>query len=304
MSGSENVVEWQIVNKVQETSQTFTYTFSMSTKLEIALGQFVTIGAFLKRPTVSGGIEESYAERAYSIASSPDRKNVEITIKCEKPYGYINPKLKKADGFAAYFFEQLKIGDKVKVKLGTKKDHFLSKVASSSEKNIAYWSGANGAESARGLIQYMEDNPDLGFALTLFYSNPHLYLGDTVKTVDVIYYNWLIEKAKKMENLKVIFTFTRDNEILTSDHPRIIFRKGRFFVDLAGGIEKTLTKYHDNPKISFNPICGSSGFITGVTMDADGHLVKGRGIVHDLMDVEDIGADKIDKEQFYLDQSH
>ncbi|WP_166391529.1 hypothetical protein [Candidatus Nitrosotalea sp. TS] len=125
MSGQEPI-EWQIIDKVQETANAYTYTFSAG-KSEISIGQFVTIGIHLKRPTASGGVEESFVERAYSIASSPNRDNVELTIKCEKPYGYINPALKKADGFAAYFFEQAKIGDKVKVKFGLKKDHFLSR---------------------------------------------------------------------------------------------------------------------------------------------------------------------------------
>ncbi|MGI0088427.1 MAG: hypothetical protein ACREBI_10810 [Nitrosotalea sp.] len=302
MSGQESV-EWQITSKVQETANTYTYTFSTGKKSEISIGQFVTIGTHLKRPTASGGTEESFVERAYSIASSPSRDNVELTVKCEKPYGYINPALKKADGFAAYFFEQAKIGDKVKVKFGLKKDHFLSKVASGTEKDIAYWSGENGAESARGLVQYMQDRPDLGIKLVLFYSNPHLYLG-TDKTVNVIYYNWLVEMAKKMENFRVVFTFTRDAEVPASDHPRVFFRKGRFFVDPSGGAEKTLSKYHENPKSAFNPICGSSGFIMGVTQGQDGKLVKGKGIMQDLMETEGIDAKKIDKEQFYLDHAH
>ncbi|MGB9003797.1 MAG: hypothetical protein WCC52_08335 [Nitrosotalea sp.] len=302
MSGQESV-EWQIINKVQETANTYTYTFSTGKKYELGIGQFVTVGTHLKRPTISGGVEESFVERAYSIASSPDREKVELTVKCEKPYGYINPALKKADGFAAYFFEQAKIGDKVKVKFGLKKDHFLSKIISGAEKDIAYWSGENGAESARSLIQYMQDRPDLGIKLVLFYSNPHLYL-DGTKTVNVIYYNWLIEMAKKMETLSVVFTFTRDTDIPVSDHPRVFFRKGRFFVGPDGEVEKTLTKYHGNPKSAFAPICGSSGFIIGVTQGQDGKLVKGRGIMHNLMEVEGVPAEKIDKEQFYLDHAH
>ena len=131
-----------------------------------------------------------------------------------------------------------------------------------------------------------------------------MYISDTDKTVDVIYYNWLIEKAKKIENFKVVFTFTRDKEVPSSDHPRIFFRSGRFFVDPNGGAEKTLTKYHGNSTESFNPICGSSGFITGMSMGTDGKLEKRRGIMQDLMEVEGVTADKIEKEQFYLDQSH
>lgn len=304
MSGSEGTVEWHIVDRVQEAPHTYTYTFSMDKKVKFSVGQFVTIGTYLKRPTQSGDTEESYVERAYSIASSPTKEKVDLTIKMEKPYGYINPKLKKADGFAAYFLEQVKVGDKVKVKFSPKKDHFLAKIATGKEKDIAYWSGANGAESARSLIQYIEDRPELGLKLVLFYSNPHLYVSDTDKTIDVIYYNWLMEKAKKMESLKVVFTFTRDKDVPPSDHPRISFRSGRFFVDPNGGLEKTLTKYHGNPLVAFNPICGSSGFITGTSMSADGKLEKRKGTMQNLTEIEGVTADKIDKEQFYLDQSY
>jgi len=304
MSGSGDAEEWQVVNRIQETPNTYTYTFLIDKKTEFAPGQFVTIGTILKRPTATGGMEEGFAERAYSIASSSTRDKVELTIKSEKPHGYINPKLKKADGFAAYFHEQIKIGDKVKIKFSPKKDHFLSKIVSGKEKNIAYWSGANGTESARSLIQYMEDKPESGLNLTLFYSNPHLHVSDTDKTIDVIYYDWLIEKAKKIDNFKVVFTFTRDKEIPSSDHPRIFFRSDRFFVDPNGNPERTLSKYHIDAKESFNPICGSSGFITGTIMGSDGKLEKRKGIMHHLMEIEGITADKIDKEQFYLDQSH
>ena len=122
------------------------------------------------------------------------------------------------------------------------------------EKNIAYWSGANGVESARCLIQYMEETSDSEIFLTLFYSNPTLYAtGKELqgnKTVNVIYYHWLLDKAKKMENLKVVFTFTREKELsFSSDHPRIIFRSGRFFSNFDGTQERSLSKYHAQRKL-------------------------------------------------------
>lgn len=294
--------EWQIIDRVTETPDTYTYTFKpIYSEFSFAVGQFVTIGTYLKRPTASGQTEESWVERAYSIASSPTRDLIELTIKAEKPYGYINPKTKKADGFAAYFFEQVKVGDKVKVKYNPKKDHFLNKIANGVEKDIAYWSGANGAESARCLIQYMEDVKDPDMRLTLFYSNPHLHVSDDDKRINVIYYDWLQEMAKKMENLKVVFTFTRDKEIPTSDHPRIVFRRGRFFVDPSGNQERTLSKYHENANNVFNPICGSSGFINGIVQLPDGKIERRKGIMQNLMEIEGVKTEKIDKEQFYLD---
>jgi len=226
---------------------------------------------------------------------------MELTIKAEKPYGYINPRTGKADGFAAYFFEQVKIGDKIKMKFNPRNDHFLAKVATGIEKDIAYWSGANGAESARCLIQFMEDIKDPDMKLTLFYSNPHLYVSETNRTVNVIYYDWLMEMAKKMENLKVVFTFTRDKETPSLDHPRIILRTGRFFVDPSGAPEKTLSKYHGNSNTVFNPICGSSRLINGVFQLPDGRIEKGKGMMQNLMEIEGVKPEKIDKEQFYLD---
>ena len=115
------------------------------------------------------------------------------------------------------------------------------------EKDIAYWSGANGAESARCLIQYMEDMKDMNVNLTLFYSNPTLYTKTNKviqSSVNVIYYEWLIKMARKLDNFRVIFTFTREREPpVHSDHPRVIYRNGRFFVGPDGTNEKTLSKY-------------------------------------------------------------
>lgn len=311
-------LEWQIIEKVKETHDTYTYTlrpFSASHRFNFAIGQFVTLSAILKRPTASGGVEESTVNRAYSIASSPTRDYIELTIKEEKPYGYINPVTGKSDAFAAYFNQQVKIGDKIKLKLNPVKEHFLWKVAAGIEKNVAYWSGANGAQSARCLIQYMEDKKDSAFNLILFYSNTKLStenanseIGDVehhpIDSLNVIYYNWLIDVVKKIENVKVIFTFTREQEIPTaSNDARIVFRKGRFFLNPDGSSERTLQKYCDNVGTSFNPICGSSAFINGTVRLPDGKINKGKGILQNLMELEGVKPEKTDKEQFYLQQA-
>ena len=295
--------EWQIINKVSETPDTYTYSFVPTSKSQQAtfnIGQSVTISAFLKRPLSSGKLEEDLVQRTYSIASSPRRDKIDLTIKDEKPYGYINPSTGRADGFAAYFFEQYSIGQKLKVRLNQTKNHFLSKIAAGTEKNIAYWSGANGAEPARSLIQLMEDTQEGGLNVTLFYSNPYLYADEGRKTVNVIYYKWLIDVAKKMENFRVVFSFTRDKELYSSDHDRIIYRNGRFFVGPNGEEEKTLSKHHRNAEESFNPVCGSSGFINGIVKLPDGKIERRKGIIHDLMNIEGVKPEKIDKEQYFL----
>ena len=310
--------EWQISSKVKETHDTYTYTLlpvSESQRFDFEIGQFVTLSAFLIRPTESGGSEENLVNRAYSIASSPSRNFIELTIKEEKPYGYINPTTGKSDSFAAYFNEQVKLGDRFKLKLNPNKEHFLWKVAAGIEKNVAYWSGANGAESARGLIQYMEDKNDLEYNLVLFYSNTKLSVDSAKKdfnitehhpvdTLNVIYYNWLIDITKKIENLKVIFTFTREQEVpITSPQDaRIIYRKGRFFLNLDGSPERTLFKYGGKAEALFNPICGSSSFINGTVMLPNGKINKGKGILQNLVELEGVKPEKIDKEQFYLQQ--
>ena len=295
--------EWQIINKFSETPDTYTYSFipaSKSQHFRFNIGQSVTISAFLRRPSLSGKFEDDLVQRTYSIASSPTRDIIDLTIKDEKPYGYINPTTGKADGFAAYFFEQYSIGDKLKVRLNSTKNHFLSKIADGIEKDIAYWSGSNGAEPARSLIQWMEDNTEERLNLTLFYSNPYLYADEARKNVNVIYYKWLIEMAKKMDNFRVVFTFTRDREFYSTDHDRIIYRIGRFFTTPNGKEEKTLSKYHGNSKTSFNPVCGSSGFINGVVRLPDGKIERRKGIIQDLMNIEGVKPEKIDKEQYYL----
>ena len=310
--------EWQISSKVKETHDTYTYTLlpvSESQRFDFELGQFVTLSAFLIRPTESGGSEENLVNRAYSIASSPSRNFIELTIKEEKPYGYINPTTGKSDSFAAYFNEQVKLGDRFKLKLNPNKEHFLWKVAAGIEKNVVYWSGANGAQSARCLIQYMEDKKDLEYNLVLFYSNTKLSVDSAKKdfnitehhpvdTLNVIYYNWLIDITKKIENLKVIFNFTREQEVpITSPQDaRIIYRKGRFFLNPDGSPERTLLKYRGKVEALFNPICGSSSFINGTVMLPNGKINKGKGILQNLMELEGVKPEKIDKEQFYLQQ--
>jgi ferredoxin-NADP reductase len=309
--------EWQVTEKVRETHDTYTYTLtpiSASQRFNFAIGQFVTLSAMLKRPIESGGFEESVVNRAYSIASSPTRDLIELTIKEEKPYGYVNPVTKKSDAFAPYFNQQVKIGDKIKLKLNPSTEHFLSKVDTGIEKNIAYWSGANGAQSARCLIQYMEDKKDPEQNLVLFYSNTKLSIENAnaetsntehhpVESLNVIYFSWLIDAAKKLDNLKVIFTFTREQEIPTaSKDSSVIFRKGRFFLNPDGTPERTLSKYGNNIKTSFNPVCGSSAFINGTVRLPDGKIKKGKGILQNLMELEGIRPEKTDKEQFYLQQ--
>src|SRR5215211_193712 len=316
MTSESNIhLEWQIVNRVKETPDTYTYTFSplAGSKFEFEVGQFVTISTYLRRPTESGGLDESIVERAYSIASSPTRDLIDLTIKDEKPYGFINSTTRKADGFSAYFFKQIKIGDKVRARLNQNKNHFLSKVAAGTEKDIAYWSGSNGAEPARCLLQFMEDTKDPDLCLTLFYSNPKLYkTGDDQDSLNIIYYRWLIKMAKKVENFRVVFTFTREKEgpHVSSEHPRIVHRTGRFFVvpkgnsdgEKVGGPERTLSKYYNGDVSSvFNPVCGSSGFINGTVKSATtGKILKRRGIIQDLVEIEGVKPEKIDKEQYYL----
>ncbi len=74
----------------------------------------------------------------------------------------------------------------------------------------------------------------------------------------------------------------------------------RFFIDFNGAEERTLSKYHGNSDRSFNPICGSSGFINGIVKMPDGRIEKGKGIMQNLIDIEGIIPEKIDKEQYYL----
>ena len=139
-STDDSVYEYQVINKTEETLDTKTYSLSpisSSHRLNFNIGQYVNLSVPLKRPTSTGKIEETIVERAYSIASSPTRDHLQLTIKDEKPYGYINPITGKGDGFAAYFFDQIRIGDKIRLKPSRSKTHFLSKVADGVEKDIS-----------------------------------------------------------------------------------------------------------------------------------------------------------------------
>ncbi len=162
----------------------------------------------------------------------------------------------------------------------------------------------------------MEDRKDPEVDLVLFYSNTKLSLGNSnsndlnndwhhpIDSLNVIYYNWLIDIAKKIENFKVIFTFTREQDIPSEspDNLRVIFRKGRFFLNPDGSTERTLSKYYGDIETVFNPICGSSGFINGIVRLPNGKINKGKGIMQNLIEIEGVKPQKIDKEQFYLQQ--
>jgi hypothetical protein len=47
-------------------------------------------------------------------------------------------------------------------------------------------------------------------------------------------------------------------------------------------------------------VCGSSGFINGVVKMPDGKIERRKGIIQDLMNIEGVKPEKIDKEQYYL----
>ena len=66
---------------------------------------------------------------------------------------------------------------------------------------------------------------------------------------------------------------------------------------------KKLIKYHgniNNTDTIYNPICGSSGFINGIVKLPNGKIEKGKGIMQDLIEIEGVKPEKIDKEQYYL----
>ena len=85
-----------------------------------------------------------------------------------------------------------------------------------------------------------------------------------------------------------------------SDHDRVTFRRGRFFIGPNGQEERTLSIHHRNSESAFNPVCGSSGFINGVVKLPDGRIERRKGIIQDLMNIEGVKPEKIDKEQYYL----
>ena len=51
------------------------------------------------------------------------------------------------------------------------------------------------------------------------------------------------------------------------------------------------------------PYVEASGFINGIVKLKTGSITRGRGIMQELIEIEGVKAEKIDKEQFYLDVS-
>jgi NAD(P)H-flavin reductase len=77
MSEVLDAYEWKITNRVKETHNVYTYILapnSKSQKFLFELGQFVMVGVFLRRPTASGKMEESFVQRAYSHSFIPSER--------------------------------------------------------------------------------------------------------------------------------------------------------------------------------------------------------------------------------------
>ena len=71
-------------------------------------------------------------------------------------------------------------------------------------------------------------------------------------------------------------------------------------------MKKRFQSIYENTNINnntiFNPICGSSGFINGTVRLPDGKIKRGKGIMQNLLEIERVKPDKIDTEQYYLQQ--
>ena len=145
----------------------------------------------------------------------------------------------------------------------------------------------------------MEDTKDPSINITLFYSNPSLYADEQKKGLKVIYYNWLMSMAKKWRTLSYLSFTEMESFILARSSERIFYRKGRF-LQRQSEKEMTLSKYHGNSNTSFNPVCGRRRFYQRCVKLPDGRIERRKGIIQDLMDIERVTPDKIDKEQYYL----
>ena len=76
------------------------------------------------------------------------------------------------------------------------------------------------------VLSYSIEGYQLIIAKKEFNSTEH----HPVDTLNVIYYNWLIDITKKIENLKVIFTFTRG----TRSTYNILLKMQGLFIEREG----------------------------------------------------------------------
>ena len=215
--------------------------------------------------------------KAYSAVSSPtEKEHIELLVKSERGV------------FAPYFLEQAKVGDRCT--LDGPQGKFMKKLFEAKENEICCWSAGSGIPSTISLMRYKLDE-GLKTKIIVFDSNK--------TTADIIYLTRIKELVKGSEDLKAVFTITREtpDAIPKSWDSQIEFRSGRFWPEG----ENTLEKYAGNNwRNTFNTICGSSTFINGKGRDEQGRVAKiGMGIEDNLLGV-DVPEHKIDRDQYYL----
>ncbi|MBI2846521.1 MAG: hypothetical protein HYX82_01415 [Chloroflexi bacterium] len=214
-------------------------------------------------------------KRAFSIVSSPaEHEYIELLLKSEEGL------------FVPYFLDEDKAGN-ICTLIGPQ-GKFMHNLLENKEKLIACWSSGSGIASTISLMQYTLDM-GLDSKIIVFDSNR--------TEDDIIFYERIKRLVSESENFYAVFTDTKDNKIPISDHPRIFYRSGRFWVNGENPLEKYAGS---NWRDYFNTICGSSSFINGRTRDKQGRSVKlGKGIEDHLLEAG-IPQSRIEKDQFYL----
>ncbi len=168
-----------ITKIIPETHDTKTFSLYLGeNKFEFLPGQFVMITADIKGKPVT---------RAFSISSSPLKKEIDITIKAE-PNG----------NFSKFANENLKTGDKLKVKGPYGYFTFIDKV----HDDLLFVAAGSGIAPFRSMLQYIFEK-QLQNRVTLLFSN---------KTeADIIFKQELEKYAENFPQFRFMPIVTRDD---------------------------------------------------------------------------------------------
>ena len=226
---SLNIIKgWlKIVKVIQETPDTKTFRVALDRPIDFVPGQFVMVGLSLD---VDG--QKKLVKRAYSIASSPAKKDyIEITFNFY-PQGQFSPHLYK-----------LKEGDLVYIDGPYGKFIFKEDLS----KSVIFIGAGAGLTPLMSIIRYIVDK-NLPIDCTLLYS--------VKKPENIIYHQELLE-LEKSKKLDLVLTMTR------SEGTDWKGRTGRINCDMITDLSPILEK-------SDFYICGPPEMVEGTVKILEG----------------------------------
>ncbi|MBN2367909.1 oxidoreductase [Candidatus Woesearchaeota archaeon] len=171
----EETINAEVINIIDETPDVKTFRLQPEHKLDFIPGQFVNIYVNIGK----------LVKRSYSIASSPSKEYIDLTIK-KVQGGKLSP----------HMHDKVKIGDKINISYPEGRFTF-----SEEDTNLVFVSAGCGIVPFMSIMRYSTEKK-LNQKIILLYSS---------KTAqDIVYREELKSLEKENSNIKVFHTITRE----------------------------------------------------------------------------------------------